>query len=63
MKKIRLPEPEAVKEVHSWRRKSQKRAGKVGWKKYLAELNKQPPALPEKPRSVVRECSAKKYGR
>ena len=62
MKKIRLPEPEAVKEVHSWRRKLQKRAEKVGWKKYLAELNKQPPALPEKSRSVVRERGRKKYG-
>jgi hypothetical protein len=33
MKKIRLPEPEAVQEVHSWRRKLQKRAEKIGWKK------------------------------
>jgi len=62
MKKIRLREPEAVREVHLWRRRLQKRAEKVGWKKYLADLNKQPSALPEKTRSVVRERSRKKYG-
>lgn len=61
MKKINLPEPEAVKEVHAWRGKLQKRAEKVGWKKYLAALNRQPLASPQKPRSVVRERLVKKY--
>jgi hypothetical protein len=63
MKQISLPESDAVKEVHLWRRKLQTRAEKIGWRKYLAELNQQPSILPEKPRSVVRERPTKKYGR
>ena len=65
MKKIRLPEPAAVKEVHTWRRKIQKRAEKVGWDKYLKELNSRPARWLEKPTGkapVVKESHAKKYG-
>jgi hypothetical protein len=63
MKKIGLPEPKAVKEVRAWRQKVQKRAEKVGWEKYLKELNKRPSRWVEKPVSVVREKPRKKYGR
>lgn len=63
MKKIGLPEPRAVKEVRAWRQKIQKHAKKVGWEKYLEELNKRPSHWVEKPVSVVREKPRKKYGR
>jgi hypothetical protein len=54
MKKLILPEPNAVREVHLWRRRIQKRAEKIGWDKYLAEINSRPSLLveprPMKPR-------------
>ena len=34
-----LPEPEAVREIHAIRRRIQRRAEKIGWVKYLEELN------------------------
>jgi hypothetical protein len=63
MKKIRLPESNAVKEVRRWRQKVQKRAEKVGWETYLKELNRQPAHWVDKPLPVVREKPDKKYGK
>ena len=48
MKRVNLPEPKAVQEVHSWRRKLLKRADKVGWNEYLKNLNKRPAVLTRK---------------
>jgi hypothetical protein len=65
MKKITLPEPAAVKEVHAWRRKIQKKAEKIGWHNYLKELNKRAAHWLEKPDGkvpVVKESPGKKYG-
>jgi len=62
MKKITLPESKAVQEVRRWRQKVQKRAEKMGWKKYLEELNQRPAFWVEKPASVVREKPAR-YGK
>jgi hypothetical protein len=61
MKKISFPEPKAVKEVHAWRRKIQKKAEKIGWDKYLKQINSRAAAWLEKP-AVVRERPGKKYG-
>ncbi len=61
MKKISLPEPAAVNEVHAWRRKIQKKAEKIGWENYLKELNSRPPLWVQKPATTVRERPAKKY--
>ncbi len=60
MKNVNLPEPKAVKEVHAWRRKLQRRAEKVGWKKYLADLNERPSLLePRQSTTAVRERPSK----
>lgn len=61
MKRISLPESKAIKEVRAWRQKVQKRAEKMGWDKYLKELNQRPSLWVEKPVSVVREKPARKY--
>jgi hypothetical protein len=62
MKKFSLPEPMAVKEVRAWRRKLQRRAEKIGWDKYIAEINARPSLIVGQTHAVVRERPAKKYG-
>ena len=37
-----LPEPEAVREIHAVRRRIQRRAEKIGWPRYLEEINSRP---------------------
>jgi hypothetical protein len=37
-----LPEPEAVREIHAVRRRIQRRAEKIGWARYLEEINARP---------------------
>ena len=57
--KLALPEPSAVREVHAWRRKLQRRAEKIGWAKYLEELNARPGLLTKTELMVLRDCPAK----
>jgi hypothetical protein len=59
VKKLRLPESKAVKEVRRWRRTVQRRAEKVGWKKYLEEANRNAGWLLGPAAKVVRERPAK----
>ena len=56
-----LPEPEAVREIHAIRRKIQRRAEKVGWAKYLEELNSRPSLVTEPGPLMLREHSGKNY--
>ena len=37
-----LPEPKAVREIHAVRRRIQLRAEKIGWARYLEEINARP---------------------
>ena len=62
MKRIRLPESKAVKEVRAWRRKVQRRAETVGWRKFLEEANRNAGWLVGAEPRVVREKPAKQYG-
>ncbi|MBI4026012.1 MAG: hypothetical protein HY360_13585 [Verrucomicrobia bacterium] len=62
MKKIKLPEPKVLKELHAIRRKIQRVAEKAGWEKYLADLNQRPSLLGQQRNrgaAVVRERPAK----
>jgi hypothetical protein len=59
MKRISLPESKAVKEVRTWRRKVQRRADEVGWKKFLEEANRNAGWLLGAASKVVREKPAK----
>jgi len=62
MKKINLPEPKVLKELHAIRRKIQRAAENVGWEKYLADLNERPSLLGQRRNrsvTVVRERPAK----
>jgi hypothetical protein len=59
VKRLHLPESKAVKEVRRWRRTVQRRAEKVGWKKYLEEANRNVGWLLGSPAKVVRERPAK----
>jgi len=55
MKKLIIPESKAVKEVRAWRRKVQRRAEKVGWKRFLEEANRKAGWLIGATPRVVRE--------
>jgi len=57
-----LREPEAVREIHAIRRRIQRRAGKIGWAKYLVELNLRPGLLPDPTALALRERPGKGYG-
>ncbi len=59
MKRLTLPESKAVKEVRRWRRNVQRRAEKVGWKKYLEEANRHAGWLLGSAAKAVREHRAK----
>ena len=60
MKRFNLPEPKTLKELHDIRRTIQRAAEKVGWDKYLAELNQRPSLLePRRSPVAVRERPAK----
>jgi hypothetical protein len=64
MKKTRtftLPEPEAVREIHAVRRRIQRRAEKVGWARYLEEINSRPRLLTESAPLALRERPGKDY--
>jgi len=61
-RKLTLPEPRAVREVHAWRRKIQRRAEKIGWAKYMEELNARPSLIAGPEPMVLRERPTKEYG-
>ena len=56
-----LPEPEAVKEIHAVRRKIQRRAEKIGWARYLDEINSRPSWLTEAAPLALKERPRKDY--
>jgi hypothetical protein len=56
-----LPEPEAVREIHAVRRRIQRRAEKIGWARYLEEINSRPRLLTEPALSALREPPGKDY--
>ena len=56
-----LPEPEAVREIHSVRRRIQRRAEKIGWARYLEEINSRPSLLTEPAPLALRERPGKDY--
>jgi hypothetical protein len=57
-----LPEPEAVREIHAVRRRIQRRAEKIGWIRYLEEINSRPSLLAEPAPLSLRERPRKNYG-
>ena len=64
MKKTRtftLPEPGAVREIHAVRRRIQRRAEKIGWARYLEEINSRPSLVTESAPSALREQPGKDY--
>jgi hypothetical protein len=60
-RKVALPEPEVLKELHRVRRSIQRRAEKVGWTRYLEELNARPSVLGTTKRLAVHERPKKEY--
>jgi hypothetical protein len=56
-----LPEPEAVREIHAVRRRIQRRAEKIGWAKYLEQINSRPSLLTEPAPLALRERPGKGY--
>ncbi len=61
-RRLTLPEPEAVIEIHAVRRRIQRRAEKIGWAKYLKEINPRPSLMTEPAPLVLRKRPAKDYG-
>ncbi|MCX6924471.1 MAG: hypothetical protein NT154_14835 [Verrucomicrobia bacterium] len=59
--KLTLSEPEAIKEIHAVRRRIQRRAEKIGWAKYLEELNSRPSLVAEPAPLAPRERPRKDY--
>jgi hypothetical protein len=59
---LTLPEPEAVREIHAVRRRIQRRAEKIGWAKYLEQLNSRPSLVTEPAPLALRERPRKDYG-
>ena len=55
-----LPELEAVREIHAVRRRIQRRAEKIGWAKYLENLNSRPSLLSEPAPLALRDVSNQK---
>lgn len=60
--KVTLPEPKVLKELHRVRRSIQQRAEKVGWTRYLEELNARPSILGTAKPATVRERPKRDYG-
>jgi hypothetical protein len=56
-----LPEPEAVRGIHDVRRRIQRRAEKIGWARYLQEINSRPSVLTEPAPLALRERPGKDY--
>lgn len=56
-----LPEPEAVREIHAVRRRMQRRAERIGWAKYLEEINSRPSLVTEPAPLALRERPARDY--
>lgn len=56
-----LPEPEAIREIHAVRRRIQRRAEKIGWARYLQEINSRPSLLTEPAPLALRERPEKDY--
>lgn len=56
-----LPEPEAVREIHAVRRRIQRRAEKIGWARYLEEINLRPSLLTEPAPLASREWPGRDY--
>jgi hypothetical protein len=56
-----LAEPEAVREIHAVRRRIQRRAEKIGWVKYLEEINSRPSLVAEPEPLALRERPGKDY--
>jgi hypothetical protein len=56
-----LPEPDAVREIHAVRRRIQRRAEKIGWARYLEEINSRPSFLTEPVPLALRERPGKDY--
>jgi len=59
--KLTLPEPEAVRETHAVRRRIQRRAEKIGWARYLEEINSRPSLVTEPAPLALREQPGKDY--
>ena len=56
-----LPKPEVVKEIYAVRRKIQRRAEKIGWARYLEEINSRPSLITEPAPLALRERPRKDY--
>jgi hypothetical protein len=60
MGKLKLPEPKAVREVHRWRERIQKRAEKIGWDNCLQQIHSRPRLFADAEPMVLNE-GPKKY--
>ena len=58
---LSLREPVAVREIHAVRRRIQRRAEKIGWAKYLEQINSRPSLLSEPAPLALRERPRKDY--
>ena len=56
-----LPEPEAVREIHAVRRRIQRRAEKIGWARYLEEINSCPSLVTEPAPLALNDRPKKDY--
>ena len=56
-----LPEPEAVRQIHAVRRRIQRRAEKIGWARYLEEINSRPSLVSEPAPLALRERPGKDH--
>jgi hypothetical protein len=61
-RRLTLPEPEAVREIHTVRRRIQRRAEKIGWARYLEQLNSRPSLVTEPAPLALKERPGKAYG-
>ena len=64
MKKTRpftLPEPEAIRQIHDVRRRIMRRAEKIGWARYLEEINSRPSLLTVPEPLALSEWPGKDY--
>jgi hypothetical protein len=56
------PALETVRGIHAVRRRIQRRAGKIGWARYLAALHSRPGLVTEPAPLALRERPGKDYG-
>ena len=60
-RKLTLPEPKAVREIHAVRLKIKRRAKKLGWNRYLEQINSRPGILMSTEPLTLKERPKREY--